>query len=303
MGITLNVLAAGMGTRYGGLKQIDPVGPNGETILDYSVYDAMQAGFDRVVFTIRRHIEKDFREHVGKRFEGCIDVAYVFQELDMLPDGFTVPADREKPWGTGHAVLCASDVIHEPFVVINADDFYGAESYRLLAEFLNAPSEDRVSAEYALVGFKLRNTLSEHGHVARGICECDESMYLKNVVERTKVLKKGHAAVFLDESGQEHALSGDEWVSMNLWGFTPSFFHPLKEAFTSFLQESATQPKAECYIPWVVDKLIAKGVAKCRVLPTGSPWFGVTYREDKPHVERSIRTLIQEGAYPEALWS
>lgn len=302
MKMTLNVLAAGMGTRYGGLKQIDPVGPSGETILDYSVYDALRAGFERVVFTIRRDIEKDFREAVGRRFEGRLDVAYAFQELGMLPDGFSVPEGRAKPWGTAHAVLCAADAINEPFVVINADDFYGAESYRLLAECLQSAS-NAPKAQYALVGFKLRNTLSEHGHVARGICECDENMLLRNVVERTKILKRNNAAAYIDEAGVEHPLTGDEWVSMNIWGFTPSFFEQLRVRFTEFLRESVGQEKAECYIPWVVDRLIADNQASCRVLPTASSWFGVTYQEDKPQVVQSIRHLVDQGAYPEALWA
>lgn len=302
MNLTLTVLAAGMGSRYGGLKQIDPVGPSGETILDYSVFDALRAGFDRVVFIIRKDIEKDFRAAVGQRFEGRLDVAYAFQELSMVPDGFTVPATRQKPWGTAHAVLCAADAIQSPFAVINADDFYGAESYRTLANFLSNTNDDTL-AHYALVGFILRNTLSEHGHVARGICACDEKHLLQDVIERTKILKRGDAAVFLDEDEQEHPLTGDEWVSMNMWGFTPSFFDLARESFHAFLEAHGQEEKSECYIPSVVDQLIKTNKADCRLLPTASPWFGVTYREDKPQVVANIRQLVTDGQYPESLWA
>jgi len=298
---TLVILAAGMGTRYGGLKQIDPVGPAGEAILDYSMYDALHAGFERVVFVIRRDIETAFRETVGRRFEQRVDVGYVFQELDRVPGDFVVPATRQKPWGTAHAVLAAADAVQTPFAVINADDFYGAESYATLARFLGQAGDD-AKAHYALVGFKLRNTLSDHGHVARGICACDNDLYLQVVTERTRILKRGEAAVFLDETEQEHPLTGDEWVSMNMWGFTPSYFVHAERLFGEFLQSHGQEEKSELYIPSVVDALIGETLADVKVLPTASPWFGVTYREDKPSVVESIQKLVQAGRYPNPLW-
>ncbi len=302
MNSSLVILAAGMGSRYGGLKQIDPVGPTGETILDYSIYDALRAGFSRVVFVIRRDIESAFREAVGRRFEERVDVDYAFQELDLVPPGFTVPAGREKPWGTAHAVLAAASAVTTPFAVINADDFYGAESYAVLADFLDrAGDNDR--AHYALVGFKLRHTLSEHGHVARGICTCDDELYLKAVTERTKIVKRGDAAIHVDDEGIEHPLSGDEWVSMNMWGFTPSYFRHAQEQFADFLNARGHEAKSELYIPYVVDQLIARGQADVRILPSTSPWFGVTYREDKPTVVSHIRKLVDAGRYPAPLWT
>jgi len=302
MHLTLSVLAAGMGSRYGGLKQIDPVGPRGETILDYSVYDALRAGFERVVFVIRRDIEKDFRDIVGSRFEHRIDVDYVFQELNNVPDGFTAPDSRNKPWGTAHAVLAGKETIDAPFAVINADDFYGVESYRILANFLRDSLDDG-KAHYAMVGFKLRNTLSEHGHVSRGICECDERLFLRGLTERTHIEKRGDGAGFTDASGNEHPLSGDEWVSMNMWGFTPSIFHHLEAQFAEFLSHRGGDDKSEFYITSVIDQLMARGQADVRILPSHGSWFGITYREDKSFVEAGIRDLIQSGTYPEHLWS
>jgi len=302
MNLTLTILAAGMGSRYGGLKQIDPVGPHGETILDYSIFDAMRAGFTRVVFVIRKDIEEAFRDAIGKRFEGRVDVAYAFQELSMVPDGFTVPDTRQKPWGTAHAVLAAKNTVDSPFAVINADDFYGEDSYRSLAGFLKGTRDD-ARAHYAMVGFVLRNTLSEHGHVARGICEADDNRYLQKVVERTKILKRGNAAVFLDEQEQEHPLTGDEWVSMNMWGFTPSFFERAEQEFEKFLSRHGQEEKSEFFIPLAVDALMASGQADVKILPTQSSWFGVTYREDKPSVVQSIQALTDRGDYPAPLWS
>ena len=301
MNPALCILAAGMGTRYGGLKQIDPIGPHGETILDYSVYDALRAGFQRIVFVIRRDIEQDFRAVIGQRFENRAEVAYAFQELDDLPAGFARPVTRQKPWGTAHAVRAAAAHIDTPFAVINADDFYGTDSYRTLAHFLCEPSE-RVPVEYALVGFKLRNTLSEHGHVARGICSCDGDLLLQSVTERTRILKKDQAAVYLDPQQQEHALTGDEWVSMNMWGFRPSVFAQLDHGFAAFLQAHGQEEKSEFYITSLVDELIAAGQAQVRLLPSTARWFGVTYREDKPSVVQAIRERIAHGDYPERLW-
>lgn len=295
---TLLVMAAGMGSRYGGLKQIDPVGPSGETIIDYSIYDAMRAGFGRVVFIIRKDIDQAFRDTVGARFERRVPVEYVFQELDMIPAPFIVPAGRTKPWGTAHAVLAAADAIHEPFAVINADDFYGAESYRVLAEHLMSGSGD-----YAMVGFILRNTLSEFGTVARGVCSTNPGGYLETVEELTSIARDGAGAKNTAPDGTERELTGDEVVSMNYWGFTPRIFEQLREVFQRFLERSAGDLKAECYVPMVVNELVAKGEARVKVLRSRDPWFGVTYREDRPRVVESIRRLIEAGTYPGTLWS
>jgi NDP-sugar pyrophosphorylase family protein len=301
MELTLLVLAAGMGSRYGGLKQIDPVGPNGETILDYSVFDAQRAGFARVVFVIRRDIEQAFRDHIGRRFEKLIDVAYVYQDLDRLPNGHSAPATRAKPWGTGHAVLAGAEAIDAPFGVINADDFYGIEAYRLLEGFL-MDTRDNEKAHYALVGYPLLNTLSEHGTVSRGICDCDDRLLLRGLTEHKKIKKRGDAALSIDETGAEHTLTGDEWVSMNMWGFTPSIFQHLAAHFTDFLAAHGSDDKAEFYITTVIDRLMAEGRADVHVLPSHSSWFGITYREDKPVIEAGIRELIENGTYPEQLW-
>lgn len=295
-------MAAGMGSRYGGLKQVDPVGPGGETIIDYSVYDAIRAGFGRLVFVIRREIETDFRSIVGKKFEGQLPVEYAFQELQKVPEQFAVPATRSKPWGTGHAILIASDIVREPFAVINADDFYGADSFRVLGDHLRTMN-DPDSARYAMVGFTLRNTLSEHGTVARGVCQCDANGWLQQVVEMLKIEKAGRGAKYSDESGGAHVLTGDEVVSMNMWGFTPAIFGHLRGQFTTFLQEHGQEEKAEMLIPSVVNALVTEGRAKVKVLPTRDSWFGVTYKEDKPAVTASIRQLIAHGDYPEKLWN
>jgi UTP-glucose-1-phosphate uridylyltransferase len=290
---TLLVMAAGMGSRYGGLKQIDAVGPSGETIIDYSIYDALRAGFARLVFVIRHDIEAPFREAIGSRFEKRIAVDYVFQELDALPQGFTVPPGRTKPWGTTQAVLLAEEVLNEPFAAINADDFYGRESFQVLAGFLRAGGND-----YSMVGYTLRNTLSEHGSVSRGVCECDAEGYLRAVTELTKVEKRGRGA-----QAEGRTLSGDELVSMNFWGFTPLVFPQLRERFYSFLQRCGQELKSECYIPTTVNELVASGIARVKVLPTTSSWFGVTYQEDKPRVKAGIRELVARCEYPEKLWT
>ncbi len=298
---TLCVLAAGMGSRYGGLKQIDPVGPHGETILDYSIYDALRAGFQRVVFVIRRDIEDEFRAAIGSRFEARTDVDYAFQSLDLLPAGFSVPPDRAKPWGTAHAVWAAQPVIDSPFAVINADDFYGATAYRMMCDFLTTPTND-VPAHYAMIGYQLRNTLSEHGHVARGICVCDDRLNLREVTEHTRILKRDGGAVSLDAEDGETPLSGDEWVSMNFWGFTPSVFPHLERHFSAFLKTQAQDPKAEFFIPLLIEELIKEGLAEVKVLPSNDQWFGVTYREDKPAVSAAIESLSESGTYPSPLW-
>lgn len=295
---TLLVLAAGLGSRYGGLKQMDPVGPGGETIMDYSIYDAMRAGFGKVVFVIRRDIEAAFKQTIGARFEKRLPVQYVFQELDQLPPGLSVPVQRTKPWGTGQAILTAAEVVHEPFAAINADDFYGANSFRALAEHLRSGGND-----YAMVGFVLRNTLSEFGSVARGDCRVDADGFLQTVTELTKIEMDGDAARYTDSQGMVHRLSGNETVSMNLWGFTPALFGQLRQQFTAFLQATNQNEKGEFYIPAVVNALIQAGQARCRVLRTADSWFGVTYREDRPRVIGSVRALIARGDYPERLWT
>jgi len=297
---TLLVLAAGMGSRYGGLKQVDPVGPNGETIIDYCIYDAIRAGFGKVVFVIRHDIETAFREAVGARFEKRLPVEYVFQELDKVPAGFVVPAGRKKPWGTAHAILMAEEAIREPFAMINADDFYGADSFRVLGGFLANSRSD--STDYAMVGFILRNTLSEHGTVSRGVCRVNTQNMLQQVVEMLKIEKHGTAARNLDGKGGFEPLTGDEYCSMNMWGFTPTLFPFLREEFTRFLQAHGQEEKSECLIPTAVNHLVTSGRATVKVLPTQSAWFGVTYQEDRPKVQESIRALIRRGEYPEKLW-
>ena len=294
---TLLVLAAGMGSRYGGLKQIEPVCPSGEAIIDYSVYDAIRAGFGKLVFVIRKDIEQAFKEFVGSRFEKHIPVEYVYQELDKIPSGFTVPAGRTKPWGTTQAVLMTEGVIDEPFAMINADDFYGAESYRVLAEHLKSGSED-----YAMVGFVLRNTLSDFGTVARGVCQVSDEGYLTGIVEMTAIARDGSQAKNTDGEGKVTQLTGNEPVSMNYWGFTPRIYGQLREHFTKFLKENGADLKKECYIPNTVNDIILAGQGKVKVLKSNDPWFGVTYREDHSHVVASVKQLVKEGKYPEKLW-
>jgi UTP-glucose-1-phosphate uridylyltransferase len=293
---TLLILAAGMGSRYGGLKQIDPVGPNGETIIDYSIYDALRAGFGKLVFVIRHDFETAFKENVGARFEKRVPVEYVYQELDKLPPGFSVPAGRTKPWGTTHAILQAENVVSEPFAAINADDFYGREAYRVLAGHLTSGSPD-----YAMVGFILRNTLSEHGTVARGVSRVDGNQYLTSIVEMLKIEPDGSGAKDTGADGTITKLTGDEAVSMNFWGFTPAVFGQLRTHFTVFLKKSGQEQKSECYIPATVGELVAAGQAKVKVLRTNDSWFGVTYREDRPRVVESVRKLIASGVYPQKL--
>ncbi len=294
---TLLVLAAGMGSRYGGLKQIDPVGPAGETIIDYSIFDAMRAGFGKLVFVIRHDIEAAFREAIGARFEKRLPVEYVFQELNKLPEGFSVPPNRTKPWGTGQAILMAAEVIREPFAAINADDFYGAASFRVLAEHLQSGSKD-----YAMVGFTLRNTLSEFGSVARGACQVGPDGYLQGVRELTKIERDGNGAKYTDASGAVQRLTGDEPVSMNMWGFNTGIFRHLSEQLIEFLKRHGQEEKSELYIPLVVNELVSARKERCQVLRTSDAWFGVTYREDRPFVVEGIRKLIARGDYPEKLW-
>jgi NDP-sugar pyrophosphorylase family protein len=290
---TLLVLAAGMGSRYGGLKQIDPVGPSGETVLDYAVFDARRAGFGRVVFVIRQEFESLFREQVGAKYAGRIAVDYVFQALDALPAGHAVPAGREKPWGTGHAVWCARDAVREPFAVINADDFYGADSFARLAAFLRgAPA---TATRFAMVGFQLANTLSEHGAVSRGVCATDASAHLRAIEE--------HTGIRPEEVGPGRKYRGDETVSMNCWGFTPAVFAGLDAQFAGFLAARGAEPKAEFYLPAAVSTMISGRAATVDVLPTSAAWFGVTYREDKPRVVAALAELVRRGAYPARLFA
>jgi hypothetical protein len=295
---TLLVLAAGIGSRYGGLKQIDPVGPAGETIIDYSIYDALRAGFGKLVFVIRKDIEQQFREIVSSRFENRVATEYVFQSLEDIPPRFTVPAGRSKPWGTTQAILVGAGAIHEPFAAINGDDFYGAESFRVLAGHLTSGSPD-----YAMVGFILRNTLSEFGSVARGVCRVTDGGYLEGVVEMTKIERDGDHARDTDAAGNVTKLTGDEPVSLNFWGFTPRVFDQLRERFEKFLELYGSDSKRECLIPTTVNELVSVGKARVKVLPAAGSWFGVTYREDRPRVIEGIRQLIAAGRYPERLWS
>jgi UTP-glucose-1-phosphate uridylyltransferase len=301
MSPTLVVLAAGMGSRYGGLKQIDPMGPSGETILDYSVYDALRAGFGRVVFIIRPDFEDAFRSGVAARFADRVEVDFSFQTLDRLPSGFAVPAGREKPWGTTHAILCAREQIHGNFTVINADDFYGRHSYAVLSAHLN--DADPSSTDFAMVGFTLRNTLSDHGSVARGVCAANADGFLTSIDEMTKIERDGVAARNTREDGTVVRLTGDEPVSMNMWGFTPRLFDHLDRVFGEFLARAGGELKSECFIPLTVGQLVDERVATCRVLRTDSSWFGVTYREDKEVVQASISDLIARGDYPPNLWA
>ncbi len=298
---TLFVLAAGMGSRYGGLKQLDGLGPNGETIMDYSIYDAIRAGFGKVVFVIRRVFEADFREKIVSKYADRIPVELVFQELDNLPAGFKVPEGREKPWGTNHAVLMGKDVINEPFAVINADDYYGRESFQVLADYLK--SIEGTEGKYAMVGYRVSNTLSESGSVARGVCETNEQGFLTKVTERTKILREEDGVIrFIEEDGKT-ALDENTPVSMNMWAFTPDYFRYSEQCFVEFLKEHGNELKSESYIPSLVDELIHSGKATCRVLDTPSRWFGVTYATDRPQVVEKFAQLVKDGVYPSPLFA
>ena len=297
---TLFVLAAGMGSRYGGLKQLDGLGPNGETIMDYSIYDAMKAGFGKIVFVIRSSFENDFKTVVINKFKDLIDTDIVFQEISNVPKGFTYIPEREKPWGTNHAVLMGKDVIHEPFAVINADDFYGQESFSILADFLR--SVEGKKNEYCMVGYRVGNTLSESGAVSRGVCVVDENGLLQNVVERTHIEEKGGTINYLNENKEEITIPANTPVSMNMWGFTPDYFDYSETYFKQFLVENGQKLKSEFYIPLAVNNLIVEHKATCKVLDTPSKWFGVTYAEDRPQVVLKINELIRKGVYPEKLF-
>ncbi len=299
----LVVMAAGIGSRYGGLKQIDPIGPSGEIVIDYAVYDAIQAGFDKVIFIIRKEIEDAFRDKVGKTIESRIETEYVFQELDDLPAGFSPPADRTKPWGTGHAVLAARNAISAPFAVINADDFYGAASFQAIADYLRSAEDVGGVYDFSMVGFVLDNTLTEHGHVARGVCTADDDGYLVSTVERTMIQRFGPDVKYSEDGGETWtAIPAGSVVSMNMWGFTPGFLAELEAGFAEFLAERIQEPKAEIFIPTVVNSLIQASRAKVKVLPTTEKWLGVTYQADKPLVIKAIREKVDQGTYPESLW-
>jgi dTDP-glucose pyrophosphorylase len=292
-----------MGSRYGSLKQMDGIGPSGEAIIDYSIYDAIRAGFTKVVFVIRHSFEKDFREVFSPaRFGGRIKVEYVFQELENLPEGYTVPEGREKPWGTNHAIMMAAKNIHEPFAVINADDFYGSRSYKVIADYLQTLHGS--TNRYAMVGYLVANTLSENGGVSRGVCRADEGGNLADINERHGVERLADGrVVYADADGTQHPLTDDTLVSMNMFGFTPDYFKHTEDSFCEFLDNTGGNLKAEYYISVVVDNLIKTGVVQMRVLPTPEVWFGVTYKADRPMVEERLRSLVAAGEYPENLWA
>lgn len=286
--ITLVVMAAGMGSRFGGLKQIEPIGPNGEVLLDFSVYDAVKAGFTKVVFVIKHAIEADFKEMVGKRIAKRVKVEYVFQENDLLPQGFTCPEDRQKPWGTAHAVLCCKNTVKEPFAVVNADDYYGRSAFCKIAKFLQQDPDD-----YCMVGFRLVNTLTENGYVSRGVCETENGK-LKTVTERTKILDCKYTE---DDGATWTALPPETIVSMNLWGFNTDIFEYIEDGFKNFLKEKINEPKSEYYLPSVVSELIEKGEKQVQMLVAEDKWYGVTYKEDKPMVVNAIAKMIENDLY------
>lgn len=297
---TLVVLAAGMGSRYGSLKQVEGLGPAGETIIDYSVFDAMKAGFGKVVFIIRKSIEKEFKEVFDNRYKGHVPYELVFQELDMLPEGFKCPADRVKPWGTGHAVWTARNAVKEPFAVINADDFYGAASFEILAKALSNPN--LAPGSFFMAGYRLGNTLSEQGAVSRGVCTTDAEGFLKTVVERTHIERIEEKVYYRNEEQNQVEVDENLPVSMNFWGFTTDYFNHCEKMFSEFLKTSIDNPKSEFYIPLVVNNLISTGDANCQVLPTTAEWFGVTYPGDRPAVVEKLRQMAANGTYPSPLW-
>lgn len=297
---TLLVLAAGMGSRYGGNKQLDEVGPSGETIIDYSIYDAIRAGFGRIVFVIRRDIEEQVKERFVDRLQGKIEVDYVFQEITNLPEGVKVAPDRAKPWGTSHAILVAKEKIKEPFGVINADDYYGVDSFKILRDFL---VDDKDPNNYCIVGYKLGNTLSDHGHVNRGVCKVDEKGFLSHIVETRQIEKTKEGVMAPGLNGDPVVFTGNEVVSMNLWGFKPSCFDFLEKEFRNFINKHGMDPKSELDIPTSVDRYVKSGEITIQILMSNERWFGVTYREDKPFVVESIKKMIRKGIYPARIYS
>jgi UTP-glucose-1-phosphate uridylyltransferase len=298
---TLLVLAAGMGSRYGSLKQIDPVGPSGETIIDYSIYDAARAGFGKVVFIIRKSFEQDFKDIFISKLQPHIPVEYVFQEIENIPAGIGISPERTKPWGTAHAILMAKDVINEPFAVINGDDFYGAAAFQTMADYLVSLTPDQQN-QYSLVGYQVGNTMSENGTVSRGVCLADENQFLVSVTERTNIQYTDGGIAYTDGDGAFVFLKPETLVSMNFWGFTPEYFRQTESMFIDFLKANTDSLKAEFYIPSAVDSLVSKGKAKVKVLQSDAKWFGVTYKEDKPLVIEKLAQLIKSGVYPSQLW-
>ncbi|MGN1238489.1 MAG: nucleotidyltransferase [Muribaculaceae bacterium] len=301
---TLFLLAAGMGSRYGGLKQLDTLGPQGQSIMDYSIYDAIKAGFGKIVWVIRRDFEQQFREQILSKYEGHVPCELCFQSLDALPEGFTVPEGRVKPWGTNHAVMMGKDVINEPFAVLNCDDFYDRDAFMVMGKFLSELAEGS-TGRYAMVGFSVSNTLSESGTVSRGICENDEKTHmLTGVVERTKIERHDGVVQYLDENDEWVSIPDNAPCSMNFWGFTPDYFQHSEEYFKQFLADPKNQAnlKSEFFIPLMVDTLIKQGKATCEVLPTTSKWFGVTYPEDRPEVVAKLAKLHEEGQYPDKMF-
>jgi NDP-sugar pyrophosphorylase family protein len=300
---TLVVMAAGMGSRYKGLKQIDPVGKSGEIIMDFSLYDAWHAGFRKVVFIITKELEESFREIIGDKVSKYMEVAYAFQSLDDLPDGYSVPEGRIKPWGTGHAVLSCRNVINEPFAVINADDYYGKNAYSMIYDYLVSTQDDE-KYQYAMVGYTLENTMTEHGHVARGICTVDENGFLKEIQERTRIEKREGLSQYTEDGTNWVTIPKGSIVSMNLWGFTASFMKELENKFSTFLDRALVDNplKGEYFLPSVVDTLIKEDKASVKVLHTPDRWYGVTYREDKPKVAAALTGMQETGVYPEKLW-
>ncbi len=297
---TLLVLAAGLGSRYGGLKQLDGLGPNGETIMDYSIYDAVKAGFGKVVFVIRKSFEEEFREKVTKKYEHLIPVEIVFQELNDLPEGFELNPERVKPWGTNHALMMGKSVINEPFAVINADDFYGRKSYQVICDYLS--QLENSENQYCMVGYRVGNTLSESGTVARGVCETDENSNLTGIVERTQIKRNDGVVQFLDENNEWISLPDNKPVSMNMFGFTPDYFKYSDDFFVDFLNENEEKLKAEFFIPSLVNDLIVADKVEMKVLDTTSQWFGVTYQEDRPFVVSKFKELVDKGEYPSPLF-
>lgn len=298
---TLIILAAGMGSRYGGLKQMDPLGPGGESIIDYSVYDALRAGFGKIVFVIRKSIEKDFREVFADRFLKSIDYELVFQEMDMLPEGYTFQGERTKPWGTGHAIWVCRDAVKEPFAVINADDFYGREAFQELATFLT-DSPSTTPNDYAMCGYHIGNTLSEHGGVARGVCNINAEGFLNTVEEQFNIQKDDKGNIVSERGEETVVLDPDTIVSMNMWAFNPSLFDIIETHFRAYLESDINNPKSELYIPFIVDGMIKEGKGRVKVLKSPAQWFGVTYIEDKPLVMQKLKELTDSGEYPESLW-
>lgn len=301
---TLIVMAAGMGSRYGGLKQIDPVGPNGEIILDYSVYDAAQAGFDKVIFVIKHEIEEDFKKIMDGKYDGIIETEYAYQDINNLPEGFSVPEGRVKPWGTGHAVLSCKGMIDGPFAVINSDDYYGRETFKLIYDELTKQKKDSDKYQFCMVGFKIKNTITENGHVSRGVCQVGEDGYLQDIVERTKIQKRDGAIMFTEDDENWTELPEDNIVSMNCWGFSPEMMTELDTRFVSFLKNSeGNMMKCEYLLPFVVDDILKEGKAQVKVLSTSEKWYGVTYKEDKESVMKALKDMTDKGIYPDCLWS